>query len=113
MIVSASALSVSKQMSVISDPVSTANPKAVPGSVIQYCILISNSWISNANSVAILDMLPSTQTFVSGSIFTGTTCSNASSGISDSNVNNGTLSMSSINITAGSAYSVVFRVTLN
>jgi hypothetical protein len=41
--VAAPVLSVNKVMTIISDPVSTSNPKAIPGAVVEYCIVVANA----------------------------------------------------------------------
>lgn len=72
-------LSVSKISSVISDPVNgTSNPRAIPGAVIEYCILISNSGNGTANTVVATDPLPGNLTYLANSVTSGTTCSGAS-----------------------------------
>jgi uncharacterized repeat protein (TIGR01451 family) len=70
-------LSVTKISSVISDGVSGTNPKAVPGAVMQYCILVSNSGSATAANVAITDVMPANVTFVPASIRSGTNCAGA------------------------------------
>ncbi len=55
--VDAADLTVTKSSTVISDPVNaTTNPKAIPGAVVEYCIVVSNGASgSNASGVAVTD----------------------------------------------------------
>jgi hypothetical protein len=62
-------LTVVKFSTLISDPVNgTTNPKAIPGAVVSYSILVSNSGTSavNAATIFIRDPLPSTVTYNNG-----------------------------------------------
>jgi len=64
------ALSLSKTVVVISDPINnTSFPKAIPGAVMQYTILVTNSSTTlPATGVTVSDNIPANTTFVSGSI---------------------------------------------
>ena len=65
-------LSVVKTSSVISDGVSTINPKALPGAVVQYCLTVSNSTLTTpANGVTLSDVIPANTRYVPGSITVG------------------------------------------
>lgn len=76
--VSAPTIGVTKSFTVISDPVTTAmggaNPKAIPGAVIQYCITVSNTGGGAAADVKVDDPIPGSTTYVDGSIRVGTDC---------------------------------------
>lgn len=56
-------LAVSKVSRVVSDPVNgTTNPKAIPGAVVEYCIVVSNSSTTvDATSVSVADQIDSTK----------------------------------------------------
>ena len=114
--ISAATLSVVKSAAIISDPFNgtAANRKAIPGAVIEYSIVVTNSGAANATAVALSDNIPNNTTYVAGSMtlnagvltdagsddagtFTGTAV----------NVNAGT-----VNASGGSA-TVTFRVTIN
>ena len=76
--VAGATLTVSKTSSVVSDPVNGAtNPKAIPGAVMRYCILVTNSGPAAAATVSITDTLPAGLSFVPGSIRSGTSCAGA------------------------------------
>ncbi|WP_294062427.1 proprotein convertase P-domain-containing protein [Sphingomonas sp.] len=73
-----SRIAVSKSSTVLSDPVNGAtNPKAIPGAVAQYCILVSNAGYTTATNVTASDPLPAGVAYVAGSIRSGTSCSDA------------------------------------
>jgi uncharacterized repeat protein (TIGR01451 family) len=70
-------LSAVKTSSVVNDGISVTNPKALPQSIISYCILITNTGTQNATSVISSDTLPSDLTYITGSLRTGTSCAGA------------------------------------
>lgn len=70
-------LSVTKISSVLSDGVSVTNPKAIPGAIVRYCILVSNAGSGTATAVIASDPIPADLTFVPGSMFSGTSCGTA------------------------------------
>ncbi len=123
--VAAADISVFKSSRVVSDPLGSANPKAIPGAVIEYCISVANgAGSATATGVTVTDTLPADVggngiTFVGGSILVDATvaspgasqtCSGGSAGgsFSDPTVT-GTLS----DITAGNARAMIFRVTVD
>ncbi|NJM51191.1 MAG: DUF11 domain-containing protein [Sphingomonadales bacterium] len=70
-------LSVTKISNVVSDGVSASNPKAIPGAVVQYCILVSNAGTATATNVTASDNIPSNLTYVTGSMRSGANCASA------------------------------------
>ena len=64
-VVSGANLTVTKTSSIVSDPINdTTNPKAIPGAVIEYCIVVSNaSGAATATNVAVNDELPADVTY--------------------------------------------------
>lgn len=71
-------LTITKTSVPISDPVNgTANPKATPGAVIRYCLLVTNGGPSSAAAISIHDSLPPHLSFVPGSIRSGSSCATA------------------------------------
>lgn len=65
-------LSVVKTATVISDGVNLANPKALPGAVIQYCLTVANTTLTTpATNVTLTDVIPANTTYVPGSITVG------------------------------------------
>jgi len=65
-------LSVTKTATVISDGVSTINPKALPGAIVQYCLTATNATaLTPASGVNLTDVIPANTTYVPGSITVG------------------------------------------
>jgi uncharacterized repeat protein (TIGR01451 family) len=106
------ALTVTKNATVISDPISTSNPKAIPGAVIQYSIVVANgSTTTAADAVTVGDLIPANTTFVPGSITLN------AAPLPDSNFIAGppariAVSAGSVAANNGTA-TVTFRVTIN
>ncbi len=126
--ITSTSLSAAKSSTVISDPVSSSNPKAIPGAIVEYCILLTNNGTSGtaAHSGVILnDPLPPESTYISGSMRSGATCATAASVEDEDNTNADEsdpfgMDLSGTNITgqaatlaAGGTAAFVFRVTLN
>ena len=87
--VEGAALTVTKTSAPISDPVSGAtNPKAIPGAVVRYCILIANAGPATASSVTATDALPATLNYVAGSMRSGGSCDSATT-VEDDDSNDG------------------------
>ena len=115
----AAALTATKTSKIISDPVNgSTNPKMIPGAVVEYCIAVANAAGSaTATNVGISDSLPAATTYLSAfgikvnGTVTGSTCNadGTAGGSFASGVVSGTLS----DIAAGSASTLVFRVTIN
>ncbi len=119
-------LSVSKTSAVVSDPANgTNNPKMIPGAIVEYCIVISNPGGAAATSVLGSDALPSTETFVTGSIRSGTSCPNATT-IEDDNstgpdesdpfgasYSGTTVTGTAATLGAGQTFAMKFRATIN
>ena len=79
-------VTVSKTSSVISDPTNgTTIPKAIPGAVIEYCILVSNAGSATLSAVVATDTLPSGITYTAGTLKTGTSCALATTAEDDDN----------------------------
>jgi uncharacterized repeat protein (TIGR01451 family) len=59
--VSAAILAVTKTVRVLSDPINIpANAKMIPGAVIEYCIIITNTGVATAQPTTITDPVPAT-----------------------------------------------------
>lgn len=118
-------LTVAKSSSVVSDGVSGTNPKSVPGSVVRYCVLMTNTDSIAMSNIAPSDVLPSNTIFVSGSMRSGTSCAGATT-VEDDN-NSGadesdpfgmsfagtTVSGSAATLAAGASFAMVYNVTIN
>lgn len=67
------ALSVAKSARVMADGLGSANPKAIPGATVEYCLRVSNATLNaSANGVTLNDVVPAHTTYVPGSISIGT-----------------------------------------
>lgn len=119
-------LSVTKISSIISDPVNgTDNPKRIPGAIVQYCILISNSGSASANSVVATDNLSGPFTYSPGTMRSGSNCGSANivedenaTGADESDPHGSSLAGSTITATAAtlgpsSNFALTFQVTID
>ena len=62
--VQSATITVEKSSEVISDPFNgTTDPKAIPGAVIEYCILITNAGGTAATDVVVTDAIPANTTY--------------------------------------------------
>ena len=120
--VSTALLSVTKSSRIISDGVSASNYKSIPGAVVEYCISVTNATGgATATNISITDTLPTTTTFVSGSIKvngtvttpgTGQSCSGGTAGGSFGTPAN-TVVGSLSDIEAGNSRALIFQATIN
>ncbi|MFC3713939.1 hypothetical protein ACFOMD_15300 [Sphingoaurantiacus capsulatus] len=92
LVVAASSIAATKTGSVISHPgpggVGTVNApeaKAIPGAIVEYCILLTHSGATAADGVVIDDPVPTTMTYVAGSLRSGETCLTATTPETDAN----------------------------
>ena len=111
------ALTITKNVALISDPFNgTTNPKSIPGAVMEYTILVSNtSTVTDATAVTVTDNIPANASFQPGTIQLN------GAGLPDSNflagpparvvVNAGTVVKN--NGTVNGTATVTFRVTIN
>jgi len=67
------ALSVTKSQLVLSDPINQlVAPKAIPGAVVQYCLVVNNATVGTpASNVTLTDIIPANTTYVANSISIG------------------------------------------
>ncbi len=119
-------LSVTKLSSVVSDPANgTTDPKAIPGAVINYCILINNSGSATAENISAVDNLPANITYNPGSLRTGTGC-NATPDTEDddatgadesdpfgASISGTTIGMSATNLGPASTFALTFQATVD
>ena len=111
------ALTISKTVALISDPFnSTTNPKAIPGAVMEYTIVVTNSsTVQDATGVSVTDNIPANTTFQPGSIQLN------GAGLPDSNFTAGPPARVTVNAgtvvknngTVNGTATVKFRVTIN
>lgn len=79
-------IAVSKTSILLDDPQNgTVDPKAIPDSTVEYCVVITNSGDTSATNVVSSDALPGNATYVAGSIRSGTSCASATTPEDDDN----------------------------
>jgi uncharacterized repeat protein (TIGR01451 family) len=118
-------LLVGKTSSVLSDGTGGANPKAIPGARIRYCIAISNPGMLPASQVRVTDTLPARLFYIAGSSRTGATCSAATT-IEDDNatgadesdphgvaITGTTLTGTTATLDPGAGFAITFEAGLN
>lgn len=121
--VATATLSVAKYSRVVSDPFSgAASPRAIPGAVVEYCIVIGNAaGAATADSVIASDAIPATLSYVTNSVylngtFNGTdTCTNAggAAGNDATNLAGSTVSNNFGSVAAGVTRTLRFQATIN
>ena len=119
------ALQVSKTSSVVSDPVKASNPKAIPGAVLRYCILVTNPGTLAGTGIAATDLLPGGITYSPGTARSGATCAAATTvedddaaGADESDPYGvsflaGTLTATATTLAPGASFAITFAATLN
>jgi uncharacterized repeat protein (TIGR01451 family) len=124
--ISTAVLAVYKSSKVISDGVSTTNPKAIPGAVVEYCIAVTNNGAVAADAVNITDTVPSLTTYLATAGNTAKlagTVTNFNTATQDCDYAGGAAAGASFtspdvtgllgSIPAGGTKGLVFRVTIN
>ncbi|WP_309751619.1 proprotein convertase P-domain-containing protein [Novosphingobium sp.] len=119
-------ISVTKVSSVLNDPVNgTTNPKAIPGAVVEYCILVSNTGTNTLSNIAATDALPANFTFTAGTMTSGISCAAATTAEDDNNtgtdesdpfgaaISGTSLTASAASLSASSGFALKFRGTIN
>jgi uncharacterized repeat protein (TIGR01451 family) len=124
--ITSTSLSVSKTSTIVSDPINGTNgPKAVPGAQIRYCVLVTNNGGAVQTNIAAVDPLPSSVTFVAGSMRSGASCS-AATAVEDNDVagaddsdpfgmsfSSAIVSGTAATLAVGARFAMVFDVTIN
>ena len=110
-------LSVTKTSTVISDGISVSSPKAIPGAVISYCILVTNNGRATApnatvahSAITVTDVVPASETYVSSSLMSGTSCATAATPEAGTGP---TLTVTTPSLAPTATYAIVYRVTVN
>jgi uncharacterized repeat protein (TIGR01451 family) len=119
-------ISVTKVSAVLSDPVNgTTNPKAIPGAVVEYCILVSNTGTNTLSNIAASDTLPANFTFAAGTMTSGNNCATATTAEDDNNsgtdesdpfgaaISGTSLTASAVSLSASTGFALKFRGTIN
>lgn len=119
-------IGVTKVSSILSDPVNGAsNPKAIPGALVEYCILVTNTGTATVTNVTASDPLPGNFTLATGTMFSGTACAGASTAEDDdavgadetdpvgAAVSGTTLTATAGSLSAAQSFALRFRGTVN
>ncbi|MDH5633378.1 MAG: DUF11 domain-containing protein [Gammaproteobacteria bacterium] len=115
-VVASAVLTVTKTSAVVSDPFNgNTNPKAIPGAVVRYTIIVANAGPADAAGVTIVDAIPVNTTYVPGSInFGGVQTDAGGDDASDFNVTNaGAVTVVVGALAAGNSATITFDVTIN
>ncbi|WP_295322886.1 proprotein convertase P-domain-containing protein [uncultured Sphingopyxis sp.] len=119
-------LAIAKTSSVVSDPVNgTADPKAIPGARMRYCILVTNNGSGTATGINLADPLPAGTSFVPGSLRSGTSCAGAATAEDDNasgadegdpfgaSITGATVAATTATLLPAAAMAITFEVTIN
>ncbi len=119
-------LTIAKTSSIVADPVNgTANPKAIPGATMRYCILVANNGSGTATGINVADPLPAGTTFVPASLRSGTSCTGATTAEDDNasgadesdpfgaSIAGTTIAATTATLSPASAMAIAFDVTVN
>lgn len=114
-----------KSSSVVSDGISASAPKAIPGATIRYCLLVTNPGTLAISNVFAIDAVPTTLSYIAGTLRSGTSCAGATTvedddaagadesdpfGISISGL---TITGSALTLGAGASFAMSFDAVLN
>jgi uncharacterized repeat protein (TIGR01451 family) len=123
--ITSTSLSVTKTSTVISDGISASNFKALPGSVVRYCILVTNNGGIAQTGISSADTLSPDTSLVATSLMSGTSCAGAAiaedtdiAGADESDpfgmsFAGTTVSGAAPSLPAGGSFAMVFNVTIN
>ena len=116
--VSTATLTVTKTSTVVSDPFNgTTNPKRIPGAVVRYTIVVTNSGAANATNVVVRDGIPANTTYSASSITLNAVAQTDAGG--DDSADMGATNPGEVTATVGALASgggsatVTFDVTVN
>jgi uncharacterized repeat protein (TIGR01451 family) len=118
--VSAANVTVAKTVKIISDPINTpANAKMIPGAVIEYCVIVSNTGAATAQPTTITDPVPTTLTIdatslrVNGTATAGVCNADgvAGGGVSGQNVTSAPTTLNAV--PTNGTVTMYFRATIN
>ena len=118
-------LSVLKTSRIVSDGVSSSNPKAIPGAIVEYCISVKNTGPATATNISVTDNVPTNTTFVDNSVYLNGTVPDETAGRTCVRTGGTAVTSSGLttvtgtlnNLTDGSTTptytALIFQVTLN
>lgn len=118
-------LTFAKTSSVVSDPLGNAVPMAIPGARMRYCLLVTNPGTLAISNVFAIDAVPTTLSYIAGTMRSGTSCAGATTvedddaagtdesdpfGLSIAGV---TITGSALTLSAGASFAMLFDAVLN
>lgn len=119
-------LNVSKSSTVISDPVNGTNfPKAIPGALVEYCILVANTGPAALTNLVTSDALPTGITYSANSLQTASSCTGSPTAEDDNNtgadetdplgaaISGTTVTGKASSLASGAAFALRLRGTVN
>ncbi|MEQ1539458.1 MAG: GEVED domain-containing protein [Sphingorhabdus sp.] len=118
-------LSVTKISSTLSDGISASNPKSIPGALVRYCILVTNTGSVTTSNVSVSDPLPTDVTYVAGSMTSGTGCGTAATAEDDDDagadetdpfgmsITGSTITGTASTLSVGASYALVFNAIVD
>lgn len=119
------AITITKMSTVVADGVNSSDFKAIPGATVQYCVLVTNTGNTAQTSVTVGDPLPSSLTYITGSMKSGTSCLGATTAEDDNatgtdeadpfgiSISGTTITGSGGTLAAGASFAMVYRTRLN
>lgn len=118
-------LSTTKVSSIVTDGISGANPKSIPGATVRYCITISNAGPGIVTSINANDIIPTRLTYVAGSMVSGASCATAATAEDDNATDAdetdpigasfaaGTVNVTRATMLSGESFSILLNATVN
>jgi uncharacterized repeat protein (TIGR01451 family) len=118
-------LQVTKTSIVWSDGINASQPKAIPGAILRYCILVANPGTLAATAITATDLLPAPLTYLSGTSRTGSGCGAATTVEDDDATGadetdpygvsflSGTLTGFAASLPGGASFAISFDAALN
>ncbi len=119
-------IGVTKISNIVSDPVNgTANPKAIPGATVRYCLFVTNAGPAAASTIIMSDALPSTITYLPGTMVSATSCGGATTAEDDNatgadesdpfgaSITGTTITATAASLLNGAGFAILFNATIN
>jgi uncharacterized repeat protein (TIGR01451 family) len=121
----ATTLNVTKVSSVIADGVNTSNFKMIPGATIRYCLFVTNAGPASASTIAMTDGLPSSITYVPGTLVSATSCAGATTAEDDNalgadesdpfgaSISGTTITATTASLLSSGGFAILFNAKIN
>ncbi len=124
-LIMATTLNVTKVSSVIADGVNTSNFKMIPGATVRYCLFVTNAGPAAASTIIMSDALPSTITYLPGTMISATSCGGATTAEDDNatgadesdpfgaSITGTTITATAASLLNGAGFAILFNATIN